>query len=71
MRQRNAAKQAEAKATAVSGFLIDDMLGAANQEQALGRTVTVEEVLEAASAKVDAGALATQPEVEPHIRRRR
>lgn len=68
VRQRNAAKQAEAKATAVSGFLIDDMLGAAKPEQALGRKMTVEEVLEAASAKVDAGALATQPEVEPHIR---
>ena len=55
------------QAEAVTGFL-QDMLAAVKPEEALGREVTVSEVLERAAADLDQGQLATRPEVELALR---
>ncbi len=76
-RAQAAATQARAeadKSKAVSGFL-EGMLGAANPssasagDSARGRKVTVLEVLDDASRRLDAGELARQPGVEAEARR--
>jgi len=55
------------QAEAVTGFL-QGMLAAVKPEEALGREVTVAEVLERAAADLDQGQLATRPEVELALR---
>jgi tetratricopeptide (TPR) repeat protein len=56
-----------AKAEAVTGFLTQ-MLGSVDPSQARGRDVSVREALDAAAAKIEAGEMATQPEVEIAVR---
>ena len=56
-----------AKALAVGRFL-REMLGSANPWDGLSRDVRVREVLDAAAARVDAGELRDQPEVEAEVR---
>ncbi len=71
--QRGEAEGAARKSTAVNQFL-QEMLGSAdawNQtatDQAKGHNVTVAEVLDAATAKVDAGSLRDQPDIEYQVR---
>jgi serine/threonine protein kinase len=65
--RRLQAEAAEKKARAVNDFLIQEMIGAADPEEARGRKVTVEEVLDKAADKVG-GAFAEQPEVEASVR---
>jgi serine/threonine protein kinase len=60
-------EQAERKARAVNDFLIQEMIGAADPEEARGRKVTVEEVLDKAAKKVG-DAFADQPDVEASVR---
>lgn len=67
-------REAEARANesaittaAVNQFLVRDMLGAAAPEKALGRKITVEEVLNAASRKVELS-LASQPRIAAAVR---
>jgi eukaryotic-like serine/threonine-protein kinase len=56
-----------AKAEAVTSFLTQ-MLGSVDPSRAQGRDVTVREALDSAAAKIDAGAMAKQPEVEVAVR---
>ena len=55
------------KAEAVTAFLTE-MLGSVDPAQAQGRDVSVREALDAAAAKIDAGSMAKQPEVEIAVR---
>jgi tetratricopeptide (TPR) repeat protein len=57
----------KAKAQAVAGFLTE-MLSAVDPSKARGREVSVRDALDAAAAKVDAGEMADQPEVESAVR---
>ncbi len=67
--QGRIATREAAKADAVSGFLLD-MLGSVDPNLAQGREVTVREVLDQASAKLEDGsaAVAGEPAVEAAIR---
>jgi tetratricopeptide (TPR) repeat protein len=56
-----------AKAEAVTTFLTE-MLGSVDPAQARGRDVSVREALDAAAAKIDAGAMRAQPAVEGAVR---
>jgi tetratricopeptide (TPR) repeat protein/predicted Ser/Thr protein kinase len=60
------AREEAAKATAVSGFLTD-MLGAASPDVALGRALTVREVLDSAARRVSSSALVAQPAVRGEV----
>jgi tetratricopeptide (TPR) repeat protein len=64
------AREAEgerAKAEAVTTFLTE-MLASVDPAQAKGRDVSVREALDAAAAKIDAGAMKAQPAVESAVR---
>jgi tetratricopeptide (TPR) repeat protein len=61
------ARQAEAVATAINQFLIKDLFNAATPEAALGRKITVEEVLDRAADKIDT-AFPNEPEEEAAVR---
>jgi tetratricopeptide (TPR) repeat protein len=65
--RRVQAEAAEKKARAVNEFLIQEMIGAADPEEARGRKVTVEEVLDNAAKKVG-DTFAEQPDVEASVR---
>ena len=65
-RAREAQREA-AKSQAVTKFM-QDMLSAANPENAQGREVTVRAALDEAAKKVDAGTLGTEPAVESAVR---
>ncbi len=65
-RERLRAEREARKAGEVTGFL-QEMLAAVEPEQALGREVTVREVLEAASGRVEER-LAGEPEVQAAVR---
>jgi non-specific serine/threonine protein kinase/serine/threonine-protein kinase len=54
-------------ARAINRYLIEDLFDAATPEEAQGRKITVEEVLDRASVKVDT-AFPDQPEVEAGVR---
>ena len=56
------ARTEKAVSDAVNHFLLDDLLATATPEKQLGRKITVEEVLQNASARID-GRFANQPEV--------
>jgi eukaryotic-like serine/threonine-protein kinase len=57
----------KAKAQAVTSFLTE-MLESVDPAQAQGRDVSVRQALDAAAAKIDAGEMAKQPEVESAVR---
>ena len=61
------ARREAAKAQAVTTFM-QDMLSAANPENAQGRMVTVRDALDEAAKKVDAGTLSGEPDVESAVR---
>ena len=61
------ARREVAKSEAVTKFM-QEMLAAANPENAQGREVTVRAALDEAAKKVDAGTLAGQPAVEAAVR---
>jgi tetratricopeptide (TPR) repeat protein len=61
------AETERAKAEAATSFLTQ-MLTAVDPAQARGRDVSVREALDAAAAKIDAGAMAAQPAVEIAVR---
>ena len=65
--QRDRAREAEARATAINDFLVKDMLEAAGPSEAEGRELTVAEVLDAASRKVG-DSFAGQPGIEVPLR---
>ncbi len=65
--QRDRARASEERSRAIQGFLVDDLLLAATPEEARGRKPLVQEAL-ALAARRAASALATQPEVEHHVR---
>jgi serine/threonine protein kinase len=64
---RRQADRARATSEAVNNFLVKEMLTAADPERAQGRTVSVKEILDAASVKVGT-AFPDQPEVEADLR---
>ena len=64
---RHRADAEAAKAHAVSGFL-EEMLTAANPENARNPDLTVKEALDAAAKKIDDGSLQDEPEVEIAVR---
>ncbi|MFH1144783.1 MAG: serine/threonine-protein kinase [Candidatus Eisenbacteria bacterium] len=66
-RERDRAVEAEASAQAINDFLVKDMLGMASPERALGRQVTVQEVLGQADQRVG-GAFPNQPGLEVPVR---
>jgi serine/threonine protein kinase len=69
-RAETAAREAEresARADAVKAFL-QQMLVAADPQQAKGRNVTVREVLDDAAARIDAGPLVGQPAAQAEVR---
>jgi serine/threonine protein kinase/tetratricopeptide (TPR) repeat protein len=57
----------KAVSDAVNHFVLEDLLSTATPEKQLGRKITVEEVLQNASARID-GRFADQPEVAAAIR---
>jgi serine/threonine-protein kinase len=61
------ARRAEAKAVAVSEFLVEEMIGAAAPDAARGRAITVREVLDATALRVPT-AFPDQPEVAAAVR---
>jgi serine/threonine protein kinase len=61
------ARKQEHVAKAINQFFVKDLLGAASPEEALGRKLTVEEVLDKAAFRID-GAFPDQPEVEASVR---
>ena len=65
--QRDRAIKAEAVTDAVNHFVLDDLLATATPEVQLGRKITVEEVLQNASARID-GRFADQPEFAASLR---
>jgi eukaryotic-like serine/threonine-protein kinase len=65
--ERDRALTAEAVTTAVNHFVMDDLLETATPEKQLGRKITVEEVLQNASTRID-GRFGDQPEVAAAIR---
>ncbi len=56
-----------AKATAVRDFL-QEMLSSVEPSKALGREVTIRQALDEAAARIDAGSLRGQPEIEADLR---
>ncbi len=66
-REASRARAAEQEARAISSFLVDEMLSAASPEVALGRDLTVREVLEAASSRIEQS-FAGQPRLEAAVR---
>jgi tetratricopeptide (TPR) repeat protein len=67
---RTRAREAElekAKSEAVTGFLTQ-MLESVDPTQAKGRDVTMRDALDAATARIDSGTMAAQPEVEISVR---
>jgi serine/threonine-protein kinase len=65
--QRDRSREAEARATAIKDFLVDEMLESARPEEALGREITVREVLGSAARHVE-DAFPDQPDLEASIR---
>ena len=61
------ARREAAKSQAVTKFM-QEMLAAANPENAQGKDVTVRAALDEAAKRVDAGTLANEPEVEAAVR---
>ena len=61
------AETEKAKAEAVTSFLTQ-MLASVDPSQAQGRDVSVREALDAAAARIEAGAMAGQPDVEIAVR---
>jgi serine/threonine-protein kinase len=68
IRERDRARAAEAKASAINRFLVEDLLSSASPEVAQGSEVTVQEVVERATKRVE-GSFASQPELEASVRR--
>jgi serine/threonine protein kinase len=66
-RERDRARQAEARAVAINEFLVDEMLEGASPEQARGRELTVHEVLGTAARRVEQ-AFAGDPALEASLR---
>ncbi len=66
-KERDRALAAEAKAAAISNFLLEDMLTLPDPEKAKGSTLTVRDALDAAAARV-AHAFAQQPALGAVIR---
>ena len=66
-RAEKRAQAQKARAEAVTAFLTD-MLTSAQPSEARGRDLTVRQVLDTAAAKIDAGAMTHQPEVEVAVR---
>ena len=66
-KERETAKQKAEEAQAISDFLVDDLLGSVDPKNAMGREVTVKEVLANAERKVDA-AFGDSPLTEAAIR---
>ncbi len=66
-RERNRALAAEREANAIQEFLVRDMLDSAQPEVALGRKMTVEDVLDNASRRIE-GAFAEEPLLEASVR---
>lgn len=60
-------RRSSAKAAAVNDFL-RDMLSSVDPAQALGREVTVRQALDEAAAKINAGSMKDQPEIEADVR---
>lgn len=67
MEQSEKSQRSAAKATAVNTFL-QEMLASVDPAQALGHEATVRQALDAAAAKIDAGSLRDQPEIETELR---
>ncbi|UCG33396.1 MAG: serine/threonine protein kinase, partial [Phycisphaerales bacterium] len=67
MEERKRAEGEAAKAGAINTFL-QDMLGSVEPSRALGREVTVRQVLDEAAGQIDRGSLQDQPEVEAAVR---
>jgi eukaryotic-like serine/threonine-protein kinase len=67
VRAEQVARDEKATADAVNHFLIQDLLETATPQKALGRQITVEEVLQNAAARV-AGAFPGQPAVDASVR---
>jgi serine/threonine protein kinase len=65
--RRLQADKSAAIAQAINQFFVKDLLGAASPEEALGKKLTVEEVLDKAAKKVGS-AFPNQPEVEASVR---
>jgi serine/threonine-protein kinase len=65
--ERDRARAAQSRAAAVNDFLVRDLLQSARPEKALGRPLSVVEVLASASRSVDR-AFPTQPEAEAEVR---
>ena len=61
------AENERARAEAVTGFLTE-MLASVDPSQAQGRDVSVRDALDAAAARIEAGAMAEQPAVELAVR---
>jgi len=61
------ARDAEARATAIADFLVNDMMTSVTPEFAQGRKITVEEVVDKAVARLDS-AFSNQPDLEASIR---
>jgi serine/threonine protein kinase/tetratricopeptide (TPR) repeat protein len=66
-RERDRAIEAEASTQAINDFLVKDMLAMASPERAMGRKVTVQEVLEQASQRVGS-AFPNRPGLEVPVR---
>jgi serine/threonine protein kinase len=66
--QRSLAEKSAAESKAVIKFFVEDLLGAVDPARAMGRKVTVEEVLREAARKIDTG-IESHPLVEASIRR--
>jgi tetratricopeptide (TPR) repeat protein len=65
--RRIEAEEARDEAKVINKFFVKDLLGAASPEEALGRKLTVEAVLDKAAKNVD-GAFPEQPKVEASVR---
>lgn len=65
--ERDHARAAEARASALNEFLVRDLLEAPSPEQSLGRALTVKEVLDAAARSVGT-AFAGSPRLEASVR---
>jgi len=65
--QTREARRSEAKARAVSEFLVEEMIGASTPEASFGREVTVREVLDATSHRIE-GAFDGQPDLAASVR---
>jgi serine/threonine protein kinase/tetratricopeptide (TPR) repeat protein len=66
-RSEVAERRSAETARAINRYLIEDLFAAATPEEAQGRKITVQEVLDRASATIDT-AFADQPEVEAGVR---